>query len=126
MINGGFRETEADRRVSDLVKAVNMEVPSLFSRTLPHSGKQCNGESRIRVIDDPAHGSSTGINRIKPRYCQEQLNLPLLPVDNDPNWNEDMKMILRDAYRRDYKIKATLMGDLALRWYTKFSFDDLQ
>jgi hypothetical protein len=54
-----------------MVKEVNMEVPSLFSRILPHSEQQGNDEDGIGVIADPVHGSPTGINRIKPRYCQD-------------------------------------------------------
>ena len=108
-----------------MVKEVNMEVPSLFSRILPHSEQQGNDEDGIGVIADPVHGSPRGINRIKPRYCQEQLNLPLRPVNSDRNWNEDIKKLLRNAYGQDYKIKVILMGNLVLQWYNKFSFDDL-
>jgi len=44
MIKGDFRETEADRQVSDMVKAINMEVPSLFTRVMPLSQQQGNDE----------------------------------------------------------------------------------
>ena len=125
LMNGGFRETEADCRVSDVVKEVNIEVPSLFSPILPHSEQQGNDRDGIGVIADLAHVLPTGISRIKPKYCQEQLNLPLLPVDDDPNWNEDTKMLLQNAYRHDYKMKVTMMGNRTLQWYTIFSFDDL-
>jgi hypothetical protein len=125
MINGGFRETEADRRVSDMVRMVNMQVPSLFRRVLPHSEQQDDEEDGIKVIPDPAHESPSGINRIKSWYCREKLNLPLRPLDSDGYWNEDMKTLLRNAYDQDYKIKVTLLGNRILRWYAKFSFDDL-
>jgi hypothetical protein len=70
--------------VSDMVKEVDMEVPSLFGRILPHSGQQDSDKDGIKVIADPVHGLPTGVNRIKPTYCREQLNLPLCPIDDDP------------------------------------------
>ena len=104
------------------IRMVNMQVPSLFRRVLPHSEQQDDEEDGInKVIPDPAHG----INRIKSWYCREKLNLPLRPLDSDGYWNEDMKTLLRNAYDQDYKIKVTLLGNRILRWYAKFSFDDL-
>jgi hypothetical protein len=100
-----------------------MEVTSLFNRILPHSEQQIKGNDEDG-IGDPAHGSPTGINRIK-STVRSNLNLPLRPVNSDRNWNEDIKKLLRNAYGQDYKIKVTLMGNLVLQWYNKFSFDDL-
>ena len=81
-----------------MVKEVDMEVPSLFGRILPHSGQQGSDKDGIKVIADPVHGLPTGVNRIKPTYCREQLNLPLRPIDDDPNWNEDIKVGFKPIY----------------------------